>query len=134
MGESDSFVGGALSVPIVAAIGLLDPTSSAPISIYSMLGSNRMMQLVLDVSAMCRVPFVPHLMDHWVTTHYRENLFTPLLRQRLTRLFRALLARTSEGFTIGDAMASEYARRYGMTFTPFMNCVEPKCSREECEG
>jgi glycosyltransferase involved in cell wall biosynthesis len=95
-----------------------------PQVIYTMLGSNLMLSLVLDMYAQHRVPIVPHMMDDWPATLYRRSLFRPLLRGRLERELRSVLSASPARLTIGEEMAAEYARRYGGPFEPFMNAVE----------
>ncbi|BDG03441.1 glycosyltransferase family protein [Anaeromyxobacter oryzae] len=97
-----------------------------PQILYSMLGANPIMRLVLDVRERCRVPVVPHLMDDWPTTLYGASAFRTVLRSRMKRDFDRILACSPVRLTIGSEMAQEYLRRYGGEFTPFMNAVEPE--------
>lgn len=94
-----------------------------PDVIYSMLGSIRLMGLVLRVAKRCRAVIVPHFMDDWPTTHYRGVWKWPPRAIMLSRL-RSVLRRSPLGMTIGPAMADEYQRRFGVRFEAFMNCVE----------
>jgi glycosyltransferase involved in cell wall biosynthesis len=97
-----------------------------PEVIYSMLGSARISRVALGLAAARGVPLVPHFMDDWPRTLYRDSILAPWLRLVLTRQLHGLLARATVRLTIGDEMATEYERRYGGSFLPFMNCVELK--------
>jgi glycosyltransferase involved in cell wall biosynthesis len=97
-----------------------------PQIIYTMLGANTVLRLVRDVHARCGVPIVPHIMDDWPSTLYRSSIFRPILRPRMKAGWRMVLAHAPLKLTIGQDMADEYSRRYGGTFTPFMNAVEPE--------
>ena len=96
----------------------------SPQVIYSVLGSNRIMRICLMISEKCLIPIVPHFMDDWPMTIYRETLLHVIPRRILLATLRNILHRAPLGMTISDAMAQEYAIRYGMRFVPFMNCVE----------
>jgi hypothetical protein len=98
----------------------------APHVIYTMLGSNAVQRLVLDVQQRCRAPIVPHIMDDWPTTLYRNSVLRPLLRRALMKGFRDVLDRAPVRLVIGSRMAQEYASRYGGEFSSFMNGVEPE--------
>ena len=95
-----------------------------PDVIYSMLGSIRVMNLVLAVANRLNRPIVPHLMDDWPTTHYRESPFSVLPRLLLQSRLRAVLLRSPVAMGISELMAKEYQKRYGVRFDAFMNCVE----------
>lgn len=95
-----------------------------PQVIYSPLASVRIMGVACTLSEMAQVRIVPHFMDDWPATLYRSSAFAPVLRARLAAALQRVLKRSSIGLTIGDAMAREYTRRFGLAFEPFMNCVE----------
>ena len=103
---------------------LKDITEFRPQVVYTMLASNPLLQLCLDLAEHFSIPVVPHFMDDWPTTLYRYSLFRFPLRRRMKRCLAAILERSPKRMTIGDAMAKEYASRYGGNFTPFMNSVE----------
>jgi glycosyltransferase involved in cell wall biosynthesis len=98
-------------------------TEFQPEVIYSMLGSTRIMRLVLRAAKHCRAPIVPHFMDDWPATHYRGSSKAIPRVIMLARL-RSVLRRSPVGLCIGPAMAAEYEQRYGLHFRPFMNCVD----------
>lgn len=95
-----------------------------PEVIYSMLNSNRILQLVIELSDSLRLPVVPHFMDDWPTTSYLSSPLRQPLRNAMTQRLRAILARSPQRLVIGEEMAAEYRRRYGGNFVPFMCGVE----------
>jgi glycosyltransferase involved in cell wall biosynthesis len=99
-------------------------TDFRPDVIYSSLGRIRIMNLVLEVADRLSKPVVPHFMDDWPSTHYRAIALSFIPRQVLLSRLRAILRRSPIGMAIGEAMAEEYRRRYGIPFEAFMNCVE----------
>jgi len=96
-----------------------------PQIIYSMLGSNPLLQLVTDLADSFSIPIVSHFMDDWPSTLYRTSLFRMALRKMMRTRLTAVLERAPKRLVIGDAMATAFSRRYGGEFLPFMNAVEP---------
>ncbi len=101
-----------------------------PQVVYSLLACNPLLRLVTDLSDHFSIPIVPHFMDDWPTTKYRPSAFRFLLRRIMHRRLREVLERSPERMVIGDAMAEEYAQRYGGNFLPFMNAVEPEALQQ----
>jgi glycosyltransferase involved in cell wall biosynthesis len=97
-----------------------------PDLLYTMLGSNLVSRVVVEVQNELKVPVVPHVMDDWLGGAYMRSVFRPLLRARMRRDWRRAFARSPIKLAIGEAMAAEYSRRFGGEFTPFMNAVEPE--------
>lgn len=95
-----------------------------PQVIYSPLGSIRMMSAALQLSKLFGIPIVPHFMDDWPSTVYADGVRNLLLRRMLQSKLEKVLSRAPLGLTICDEMSSEYARRYGIRFEAFMNCVD----------
>lgn len=95
-----------------------------PEMIYSMLGSARVCRLVLSIAAARSLPIIPHFMDDWPRTLYRDSVFAPWLRMVMNQQLRQILRRAPIRLAIGDEMAVAYNSRYGGSFLPFMNCVE----------
>jgi hypothetical protein len=95
-----------------------------PQVIYTILGSNAMMELVLFVSKHTSAPLCIHIMDDWVTSNHSHGVFALYNRLRMKHLFRKCLERCDSLLTISQAMSSEYLRRYGINSTPVMNSME----------
>lgn len=111
--------------PLRLPVALLDWVEEfKPDVIYSVLGSVRMMNVVLQLSKRFALPIVPHFMDDWPTTAYTESLVLSLPRFILGKKLNSVLSRSKFGLTICADMAEEFSRRYGKRFDYFMNCVE----------
>jgi glycosyltransferase involved in cell wall biosynthesis len=95
-----------------------------PQVLYTILGSNAMMDLALAIRTRCAVPVVIHLMDDWLATSYRGGLLAPFPRARMEKLFRALVEVAAYRLGICDAMCRAYEARYGAPFEAFQNAVE----------
>jgi glycosyltransferase involved in cell wall biosynthesis len=97
----------------------------APDVIYSLLGSVRIVRLVSDLSVRYSVPVVAHFMDDWLSTYSSSgpSITTTIQRMILNRLTYQAMKKSTIGLSIGDLMAEEYSRRFGIPFTAFMNPV-----------
>ncbi|MCX5070031.1 glycosyl transferase family 1 [Micromonospora lupini] len=95
-----------------------------PDVVYSMLGSVRLTRITALAARTCGVPVVPHFTDDWpATLHANGELFgraTRSVQETTARLVRL----APLGMVISQPMADEYARRYGIPFSPFVNCVD----------
>jgi hypothetical protein len=99
-------------------------TEFKPDVIYSVLGSNRMMSLVLKLNNLCSAPIVPHFMDDWPSTIYSCSWKFAIHRKILNSKIRDVLDKSPFRMAICVDMANEYTHRYGGAFLAFMNCVE----------
>ncbi|MEU4778233.1 glycosyltransferase [Micromonospora sp. NPDC023633] len=95
-----------------------------PEVLYATMGSIRMMRLAVAAARECRVPLVPHFMDDWPTTLYKEGQTLGLARWAVRAELRAVLRHSSYGLGISGPMAREYERRYRLPFAAFGNCVD----------
>ncbi|HZL59475.1 MAG TPA: glycosyltransferase [Stellaceae bacterium] len=95
-----------------------------PDVLYTILGSNGMMELVEAIRERFKLPLVVHIMDDWPEASYRHGMLArrerPIMERRLTRLF----ARAAECLAISPAMAEAYAQRYGRPFRHFQNTID----------
>jgi glycosyltransferase involved in cell wall biosynthesis len=94
-----------------------------PDLIYTCLGTNGYMDLVLAVQERFAIPSVIHFMDDWPAASYRGLLTLPA-RLRMQRLLRRTLQRASVRLGICEEMCGAYEARYGVPFRPFHNAVE----------
>jgi hypothetical protein len=111
-------------------------TSFQPDVIYSVLGSVRMMNIVLKLNEQFSTPIVAHFMDDWPTTAYSRSWKLAVPRAILNVKLRSVLAKSPRRMTICEDMATEFTRQYGGQFESFMNCVEipsriPPCYERE---
>jgi glycosyltransferase involved in cell wall biosynthesis len=97
---------------------------SRPEVLYSILGSNGLMELVLAVQRRFQLPLAVHMMDDWPSAVHRGGLLAPLARRRMQRLLRESFEAASLRLGICDAMSEAYAARYGLPFETFHNAVD----------
>lgn len=95
-----------------------------PDVIYSLLGSARVMKLVIDISDELSIKIIPHFMDDWPSVLYSKGWRNYLPRFVLKLRLKKILNRSRERLTICDDMSEVYADRYGGRFSAFMNCVD----------
>ena len=98
--------------------------SFRPEVLYTILGSNGMMELTLAVQQRFRLPAVVHMMDDWPSALHRGGLLSPLARARMERLLHQVLGAASLRLGICDAMCEAYMARYGVPFETFHNAVD----------
>lgn len=95
-----------------------------PTVLYTILGSNAMMELTERLRVRFRLPLVVHIMDDWVSMVYRGGLLSPWQRRKKERLFQHLMDVSVARFAICEDMAEAYRRRYGQSFVPFQNTID----------
>ncbi len=95
-----------------------------PELLYTILGTNAMMDLVDAVQRRYALPLVVHLMDDWPEVSYRGGMLGFLARRRMERLLGRLVRSAALRLGICDAMCEAYALRYGVSFEPFQNTVD----------
>lgn len=96
-----------------------------PDIIYTILGSNGLMELILSISCSQDKPLCIHIMDDWITSSHQVGLFSYYNRNRMASLFRSLLNKTSSLLTISQSMSDEYSMRYAIASKPIMNAINP---------
>ncbi len=106
-----------------------------PELLYTILGTNAMMELALAIHERFQVPMVIHMMDDWPATSYLGGLLGPRERSRMQRLLARIVDAASVRMGICDAMCDAYEQRYGRPFLPFQNAVEvARWARSEGTG
>ena len=98
-----------------------------PDLLYSILGTNAMMDLVLAAQRRFRLPAAVHIMDDWPATSYAGGLLGAFARRRMRALLGEVMLGARLRMGICDAMCAAYAERYGAAFEPFQNAVD--CAR-----
>jgi glycosyltransferase involved in cell wall biosynthesis len=112
--------------------GVLSPGLEAwievfrPDVIYTILGSNGLMDIVEAVHRRFGVPLVVHIMDDWMAGAFRGGLLGPIQRRRMLRGIRRIIEKSSLRLGICDAMCEAYSERYGAPFRTFQNVVDTK--------
>jgi len=95
-----------------------------PDLLYSGLGSLFSMKFVVQISRELGIPVVPHFLDDWPTTIYRNGPASKMLRRRADQYLAAILKRSPIRMVISDMMGAEYGRRYGGSYLTFLNTVD----------
>jgi len=95
-----------------------------PDVIYSVLGSNAMIELTDALRVRYGLPSVIHFMDDWPSTIYRGGLLSGFERVRLQRNLDHFLSVSTTRLAICDSMACAYESRYGRSFGVFQNTVD----------
>ncbi len=99
-------------------------TEFDPQVLYTILGSNSMIDLAHAVLDRFRIPMVVHMMDDWPAISYRGGLLSHFPRKKMERLLRSLMHAATYRLGICDAMCDAYQDRYGVPFVPFQNALD----------
>jgi glycosyltransferase involved in cell wall biosynthesis len=119
LGVGDALRGMHLSAGLRTWIAAFQPDI-----VYSQLSDLPIMTLVNEILDETGLPFAFHVMDDWPESMYRSGALAAAVRGRARRVLLSLLDRASARMAIGDAMAAEYLRRYGLPFVPIQNSVD----------
>jgi hypothetical protein len=95
-----------------------------PDVLFTILGNNGMMDLIERIRSRFELPLVPHMMDDWPSTAYRDGLLGRWQRQRMRRRLEHAFAVAAVRLGIGTAMCEAFERRYGLPFVPFQNTLD----------
>lgn len=95
-----------------------------PTVLYTILGSNAMMELAERLRVRFHLPLVVHIMDDWVSVVYRGGILSPWQRRKKERLFQHLMNVSVARFAICEEMAEAYRNRYGKPFLSFQNTID----------
>lgn len=110
--------------------GVLTPRLEAwiedfcPDVIYTILGSNGLMDIVEEIERKFNVPMVVHIMDDWMSGAFRNGLLGQLQRQRMLRSIRRIVEKADLRLGICDAMCEAYSDRFGVPFGAFQNVAD----------
>jgi glycosyltransferase involved in cell wall biosynthesis len=100
--------------------------SFKPDVIYTILGSNGLMDIVEHVQQRFDIPMVVHIMDDWMSGAFKNGLLGWVQRRRMLSSVRRIIERSSLRFSICDAMSDAYLERFGVPFEAFQNVVNNK--------
>lgn len=112
-------------IPLRVRAGIRDLINDfEPEVIVTTSGSVRITAMAILASARASVPIVPHLMDDWISTSNVGSAATRIPRMVLDRELRRMWRNSPRGLAISQAMATEYATRFGVPFLPIGNLVQ----------
>lgn len=95
-----------------------------PTVLYTILGSNAMMELAEELRVRFCLPLVVHMMDDWPAVLYKGGLLSPLQRAKKGRLIQHLMDVAAARFAICEDMAQAYEVRYKTPFQWFQNAID----------
>lgn len=84
------------------------------------------MRLPLLIEAYYGTPVHFDVVDDWVTHLYRRSILGPTMNSVVARTFQRLARVSARRYCIGHLMAEEYRSRFGMDFTPLLQCDNPE--------
>lgn len=99
-------------------------SSFQPTLLYTILGSNEMMELAEKLRVRYRLPLVVHIMDDWPSVIYRGGIFSYLQRWKKDRLIQSAMNVAAARFAICQDMAEAYEVRYKKPFQWFQNAID----------
>ena len=99
-------------------------SSFRPTVLFTILGSNEMMELADKLRVRFSLPLVIHIMDDWPSSIYRGGLFSCLQRRKKDRLLQHLIKVAAARFAICQDMAEAYEVRYQKPFQWFQNAID----------
>lgn len=108
-----------------------------PNIIYSQLGSVRVSRLVRALATHLSIPVVPHLMDAWPATLYRNGELFGVGRRAVMSSLRSVVRNSPRLMVISPEMAAEYGALLDVDAEVFLNCVpdeEFACTRGRPQG
>jgi glycosyltransferase involved in cell wall biosynthesis len=108
-----------LSEPLEAWVSSFQPTL-----LYTILGSNEMMDLAEKLRVRFSLPLVVHIMDDWPAVIYRGGLLSFWQRRKKDRLLQHLMNVAAARFAICQDMAEAYEVRYKKPFQWFQNAID----------
>lgn len=114
----------------VPDVGRLTPELEAwvadykPDVLYTILGTNAMMDLASALCKRFKLALVIHIMDDWPAIAYRGGLFSFVSRWCMQRSLRYLFGIAAVRMAICEDMAREYERQYGVSFQWFQNPLD----------
>jgi glycosyltransferase involved in cell wall biosynthesis len=95
-----------------------------PDVLFTILGTNGMMDLIELIRVRFGLPLVPHMMDDWPSASYRDGLLGSWQRRRMRRRLKHAFAVAAVRLGIGTAMCAAFEKRYGRPFVPFQNALD----------
>ena len=95
-----------------------------PDVIYTILGSNGMMDLLEQIRVRFNLPVVVHIMDDWMATAHQNGIFANSLRTTMNHNISHFMDVSTRHLGISTAMCQAYETRYAKTFEPIQNTIE----------
>lgn len=94
-----------------------------PDMIYTILGTNGIMELTKKIHDKYKLPIVVHIMDDWISAKHKKGIFSFLLRKNMNKKFNYFMENASLRLGISKNMCEAYENRYGFKFKSFQNSI-----------
>lgn len=95
-----------------------------PEVIYVIPSSRRIIRLVIELNKRFSIPIIPHFMDDWPSTIYKDSILFYFQRKLTLNDLNSLLNKCKKALVISKAMEREYTERYlGIKFFTLMNAL-----------
>lgn len=95
-----------------------------PDVIYTILGSNGLMDLLEQVRVTFNLPVVVHIMDDWMSANHEKGLLAPFAHQKMTGHVQHFMDIAKRHLSITPSMSNAYEERYGYSFEAFQNIID----------
>lgn len=96
-----------------------------PDIVYLLPYGRRIINLALNIQRQFNIPVLPHFMDDWPSTIYKDSLLSSIQRKLTLKTLKTLFSNCEKSLVISDAMKNEFERRYKKCkFFSLMNDVE----------
>lgn len=96
-----------------------------PDVIYLLPYGRRIIKLALNIKQKFGIPILPHFMDDWPSTIYKDSTLSLIQRKLTIQTLYELFNNCEKSLVISDAMKNEFEKRYKKcSFFSLMNDVE----------
>lgn len=96
-----------------------------PDIIYCHISSLMNLRFARELKNILKIPLCIHIMDDWLNVRYDKGLFASKLKSDFYQEFESLLAESSLRMGIGRKMCDAYEEKFGCSFEPYYNVVNP---------
>lgn len=95
-----------------------------PDYIYTLSGSIISLKTATYFAKRYDIKIVPHFMDNWIDTLYKDSKLQFLCRKKLLKLVENMYKYVDNGLVISEKMAREYTQRFKKNHYPLMHTIE----------
>ena len=96
-----------------------------PQILYCHVSSLMNIRFVSKIQKSLKIPLCIHIMDDFFNVRYSTGFFSAKLKVKFYNEFKSLLLQTSLRMGIGRKMCDAYEKKFGFSFEPFSNAVDP---------
>jgi len=96
-----------------------------PDILYCHISSLMSVRFARELKNILEIPLCIHIMDDWLNVRYDKGLFASKLKSDFYQEFESLLVKSSLRMGIGRKMCDAYEEKFGCSFEPYSNVVDP---------